>query len=362
MLYKWVSRFFLCSVVFIAGCMPSYSIEDRAIVHIMGYDYIEDGEIKGTVAIPQYGRSEESTATELYLNTTADSPKNLSMKLEGESSKPLSIGKLEIVLFSEELANNDITDFLDILSRDARIGRGIYMGVVKGDTQELIEGEYSEDETTAKYLNGLIENNYYKNIPQVNLHRFLYAYHAKGMDGYLPILKKENGNIRIDGISFFKGGKLKFSVPFDKTLFFKVIRESTTRGEQRLNYEGGNIYMNHIRSNVSYRIEEDGNNPKISVQVNLRGSISEMENLKQKKKNSPSFVKELEQAYIELFEKESSQLIKKFQEENVDPIGFGMVLDRRSKEFNMDNWKKLYPEAQISVNFDVKIVETGITN
>lgn len=70
---KWKFFVLLCILLLSAGCVPSKSVEENAIVQISGYDRGGDGgRIKGTVSIPQYGKSEKKTAaSELYLTVDA---------------------------------------------------------------------------------------------------------------------------------------------------------------------------------------------------------------------------------------------------------------------------------------------------
>ncbi|GEN53121.1 Ger(x)C family spore germination protein [Halobacillus faecis] len=354
-------KFFLIfiSVLLLTGCLPSKSVEENAIVQIIGYDAGEEKRIRGTVSIPQYGKSEDKqAASELYLTVDADSTKDVEVEIQKQSSKPISIGKLAVTLYSKELAEQDLGDIVDVLSRDPRLSRNMFLGVVDGSAKDLIESGYTQDETTSKHLQGLIENNTRHNFPSTSLHNFLYAYYAEGMDPFLPLLKKQESFVELSGVAFFKKGLLVAEVPDTKIFTFKMLKENFKRGMQDVPFEGGTIMMDNIGSNVDYSIAGSLDNPKFEIKISMKAEVNEMAGVD--RKATPQLAKEMEEKFVEYFNKEADELIQLFKEKKIDPLGLGNFTKTRRGDFDLSKWEENYSDLEVDVNVDVEITEYGI--
>ncbi|WLD91642.1 Ger(x)C family spore germination protein [Alkalihalobacillus sp. AL-G] len=352
---------FFGSLIMLTSCVPNYSVEDAAMISAAGYDYVEEDKIKGTVSIPQFGRQETGgTMQEKKLTASANTVREVHARLQSKSSKPLVIGKLSVSMYSEELARKDLADVIDNLGRDARIGRNIFLVIVDGSTEQFLQKRYSQTETTAKYLTGIIKHNNESNFPTTNLHEYLYAYYAEGMDGFLPIMKTAKDHAKITGIAFFKKGRLVYTIPYSKSFNFKIMNENFSQGIQDIEFKDRHVVMENIGSTVKYHVKGNHQTPKFLIDIHLTGIINEVSSLK--KQQGPKVVKKMEKAFEQFYKEQCSLMVKEFQEYNVDPLGLGNVLKSRIRNFDNKKWKQQYPNAQIDVKVNVEIVETGISS
>jgi spore germination protein len=53
-------------------------------------------------------------------------------------------------------------------------------------------------------------------------------------------------------------------------------------------------------------------------------------------------------------------MIKRFQREGIDPLGLGDQAKSQNRRWNEQQWKDNYPHAEVHVNIDTQIKETGI--
>ncbi|WP_281974289.1 Ger(x)C family spore germination protein [Halobacillus litoralis] len=343
----------------LVGCMPNQSVEENAIIEIAGYDRGEEEKIEGTVSIPQYGRDEKKTsASELYLSVRADSVKDVEKEIQKQSSKPITIGKLAVTLYSEELAEEDISDIIDVLSRDPRLSRNMYIGIAEGEAKSLIEGGYTQDETTSKYLQGLIENNMHFNFPKTSLHDYLYAYYAEGMDGYLPILSRKNDYVELSGIGFLNNGKLVRKIPDSDVFVFKMMKENFKKGMQDLDFKEGTILMDNIGSHVEYRLKGTTDQPEFEIDVKMKAVVNEMVGIHQD--INEGLAKEMEETFKDYYQKKANEMIQMFKEEKIDPLGLGHFAKSRRESFDLKKWEDAYPELPVNVKISVDITEYGI--
>ncbi|GGC98569.1 germination protein [Thalassobacillus devorans] len=345
--------------ILLTGCLPHESVEEVALVNLAGVDYVDEEYKKGTVAIHHYGRTKEEIPSEQYLSYTAKSLKEIASGLESKSPRPIRMGKLSFSLYGEELARNDLSDSIDMLARDPHIGRDVYLGIVAGDTQELMEKKYSENETTARYLIGLMEQNEKNNFPTTNLHRFLFAYYGKGMDGFLPYLKSEGDEVKIAGVALFKEALMVDVIPFTDVFTFKMLIENFNQGVQAIEFKDKNVVMENIGSRVKYKLEGNNNKPKFIININITGIVSEISDVGslEAKTLTPEFEKE----FSKYFERNGKKMLAKFQEGKIDPLGLGKILKNRRGNFDKKVWEQQYPTVPIELNIKVNIVESGIS-
>ncbi|MFD2923341.1 Ger(x)C family spore germination protein [Halobacillus naozhouensis] len=360
MKYKWLCPSIIACLMLLTSCMPNVSVEDAAIVQIAGYDFVDKDQIKGTFAVAQYTKSEQKTsANEVYLSTTANTVKNIHAKLQRQSSRPISTGKLTIALYDKELAKDGMSKFIDSLSRDPRIGRDILLAIVDGSTEEMVKMKYEQNNTTASYMKGMIEHNMYSNFPNTNLHNYLHAYFGQGIDGFLPYLEKIKDHIKLKGIAFLKDGRLAHTIPYSKSLFFKMMKEEVREGVQEMNFQGEGVMMESISSDVEIHIKGETENPEFLVKLNVRGIVNEVSNLSHS--STPPLVEKIEKEFTKFFNEQCTALVHEFQEQNIDPIGFGNALKNRRRNVDMKKWQEQYPEVPIEVEIQLEITETGIS-
>ncbi|MFG6115466.1 Ger(x)C family spore germination protein [Halobacillus sp. MO56] len=349
----------ISGILFLSGCLPYRSVEEVALVNLSGCDYVNDESTKCTVAIPHYGRSKEQVPTEQFLSFQANTMKEIISGLESKSPRPIRMGKLTVSLYGEELARKDMSGVIDMLARDPHIGRDVRLGIVRGETKELIKTKYSENQTNADYLIGLMEQNERILFPTTNLHNFLYSYYAMGMDGYLPYLLLEEGEVKMDGLALFRGGKVVDQLPFEDVFTFKMMVEDFNQGVQGIEVEGKGVAFDNIGSKVKYQVKGDKSNPKFIISVNMKGVLSEISDIKTFE--TQAHVKKVEKALKSFFESKSERMIAQFKEKNIDPLGLGHLLKNRKGKITYEEWVELYPEVPVEVKVNVDIIETGIS-
>ncbi|MBM7553612.1 Ger(x)C family spore germination protein [Thalassobacillus pellis] len=353
--------FIVSFMLILSGCAYSYSVEDRNIIQIAGYDYVDEDRIKATVSIPQFGRGEKKgTSTELTKSAVGKSVKEVHEGIQRKLSKPISIGKLELSIYGEELARNGLEEIIDVLSREPEIGRNILLAIADGKASDIIETQYSKREDTAKFVTGMIkQNTMHSNFPDTNLHKFLFAFYAQGMDAYLPLVKSEGDDVKLEGIAFFKAGKFVHTVPFDKSFIFKSLVQNFKKGTKGIDFKGEHVVLENIGSQVTYRVEGTRTNPVFKINIKMNGFVNEVENIHLKLKGK--VVQDIEKEFEKHLKRESEAMISKFQEIGIDPLGLGNELKNRRGKFSKREWKEMYPRIPIKIKVDAEIIESGIS-
>ncbi|MCD5322187.1 MULTISPECIES: Ger(x)C family spore germination protein [Pontibacillus] len=368
---KKISMLLLSSFLFINGCSEKSIIEDIQIVQTMGYDYVDEESIQGTAALSVYGQSEaESTVKNVSISTTAHSVNDMKNKLQETSSQPIRNGKIETILYNKKLAERGVYEFIDYFSRDSSIGRNVQLLIVDGNAESLLSASYEIAPTVSMYLRDLIKQNLEQNLPTVNFHEFLYSYYGEGMDPFMPLVQKENGEINLSGLALFEDDRLVDQIGMDDLFIFKMLYESVQNGIYEFTIqEGGEsssepnsnyIVTEAIGSNVHYEITDATDAPEITIHVKLEGKINEAVSLK-KKENSRRLIDHVETHMEEELQEKGLQLLQRIQEKKIDPLRIGDRTRAVTRGWKEEDWKKIYPKATFNLNIDVHITQTGIS-
>ncbi len=337
------------------GCVSTEVIDEVPVVFIAGYDKGTDDQIKGTISLQRFKPNQEvETRT---FQAEARTAKGLRNHLSGVP-KPITIGKMAVILFGEEEAEHGVLRVLDSFLRDPASGRLTYVGVVEGSAGDLIKEEFQYLQGIGPFLQILIRQSIeYGNMPQNNLHLFDYKYYGKGMDPYMPLLKKTKNEIEITGLALFKGEKMVGKLDLEEMFMFALINKKHKSGLFEISLSDQNyVSLHQVKSDVTYKIRNGNTSPKVQIELDIKANIAQYTGDKLDERIKNKIAKEFE----EKIEKDSQKLMKKFQDLKIDPLALGDRARSQTRQFDFSNWKNHYPDLNISVKADVAILESGI--
>lgn len=344
----------LAAVITLSGCVEKEIIDDVNIEMGVGYDLVEDDKIEGTVMIPIF--NPDKKIGNFTYSATATSSRDLIQEIQRKSAQPLVTGSLEIALFGEGIAKKGIREFTDAFERDASIGARVYFAVADESAKRILSGTYG-NRGNAVHLSQLIEHNMEtRNLPITNMHLYLFDLYQEGKDPYLPILKKvEPEIIDIVGIALFKDDKLMSELPPDKMFFFKLLTDKFSEGSFKLDVGKEIVVIKDLDS--KHKIKLTKRDPySITVEIKIKGLIREYTG----RIVTPEIIKKIEKEFEAQVNKEASAMIKDFQEQGIDPVGFGEFIKSKTRGFDFKRWEDEYKNLTVNVKTDMIITEVGI--
>jgi spore germination protein len=341
----------------LTGCLEKEILDDVNIVTAVGYDLENTDQLTGTVVIPVYKPDAPFESEIIEATSTSEVSKDILTQLQRKSSDPLVLGKISVVIYSEEIAKKGITNLVDTLQRDASIGSRIYLTVGRDNANSILQGEFGNRET-GTYLSNLIKHNIEsRDIPKTNLHIFLYDLFAQDSDPFLPILKKgEDKAVEIDGLALFKGDKMVSEIDNRKLIFFKLIADKYTEGSYALELpKKEQVAIKTISSDR--KIEVNKKDPsKLKIKVKISGFVQQYTG----KIITPKLKEEMEKAFEKVIEKESKQMIDEFKLLDIDPLGLESLIASHIRGFSKKDWDETYPKLSVDIIAEVQINETGV--
>jgi spore germination protein len=352
----------LLLVCLLTGCVEPEILDDLNIETAKGYDVAGENLIKGTALYPRY--LADKKIENVTLTAEAASTREVLNLLEKKSEQPLVRGSLESVLISEEMAREGMLHIADSLQRDASVGARVLLLVSDGEAGEILEGDYGI-KGTSDYISNLINHNIKRgDLAKSNLHLFLFMYYQKGQTTYLPIIKKiDDTTLGLEGIALFKEDKMIDRIPKEEMFFFKLLADKYSEGDQvvKLTDEGDTL-ENKVEASVTslqstHKVKVEETDPvTIKVEISLEGIIKEYTG----KSLTPPKIKKIQKKMEKDIEVHALKMLKKFQKQGIDPMGFGQRQKHRVRHFDFEEWEnETYPEAIMKVNANVEILESG---
>lgn len=351
-----VSVVILIILTITLGSLEKEIIDEINIVTAIGFDKAEGGKIRGTCVIPVF-KADDSVENEQFIEESYLAKEVINV-LQKKSADPLVTGGIKAAIYSKELAEEGINEYVDALQRDASVGSRMYLGIIDGEASEVLKKDLG-NLGTGNYIATLIEHNIdRRDLPNTILHSFMFRYFAQGMDPFLPILILDGNKVRMTGIGIFKEDKLVDKVSEGDMFFFKSLVENFGAGSYTLNLKGSDEYaaIKRIESKRTITVDESGESPKVTITVYLKGMLSEFSGRKADQPVVDKIIKEME----EKIEERSLEMILNFKEKETDPIGIGFAAENAIRDFDPTKWKKGYKDINVNVEAEVKLIETGV--
>jgi spore germination protein len=216
-----------------------------------------------------------------------------------------------------------------------------------------------KNENVSLHVQELLEQNMKIGLlPPTNLQSFLFQLFQIGQDPYLPLIKKENDNIRITGMAIFKDDQFVTSISMEDLFIFKVLVDKNRTGlRQFLLDNRDKVVLETLHSNAKYKVKMVHGRPEFTVNLKMRTKLHEYAPSEKKRQ---SFDKKKYQKQVEQdIEKSALSVVSQFQKHKVDPLGLGAKYKEHFRGFNEKQWNEDYPSVKVHVNAYVEIVQTG---
>lgn len=350
-----------CLIILLTGCelLPTNIINDLNIIQGYGYDLTKNNELKGTYLYPVYKGGDEPPTIEKVTGigeTSKQARADANMKIR----HPLVSGQIRLLLLSRSLSEKGIHPVLDTINRDPAIGTLVQLAIVDGQTEDVLTMKSKEKENMALYIREmLVQNMENGQLPKTDFNTFMYQHFQKGLDPYLPVLKKDKNDIVISSVGIFKDDQLKTEILKEDFFIFKCLVDNFNQGihQFKLN-DGEKVVIDNIQSSHKYKVKTENGEPTFTIHLKIVARIQEYSGtVHTSLANLTSiYSKDIE----EQLEADGINIINKFKENDLDPLGFGSKFEAHYRNFNEKKWKEQYPDTKIKLNVKVKINHTGI--
>ncbi|MDP4147245.1 MAG: Ger(x)C family spore germination protein [Bacillota bacterium] len=279
--------FILCCIciLLLTGCWDQKIYERTGFILQMGIETGKDKKILVVYALPVIG-IEKTNLPELNIE-------EINVLRQGReearksSPKIIEAGKLQQILFSDELAEKGIHEMLEIFHRDPVDAILPYVVIVEGSPRSLIEmsAAYKNKPLPSMYVNQLLTNN--KNISNINDATIAYfdtCYYAKGLDPFCPMIKSGPKDVKISGSALFSGDKMVGKISTHQTTLLIALTNKLKSATyifpspnsveiQDPLKEGMIVMIKKSKSKIEVKMQ--GKQPVVNVMLSLKVNLDE---------------------------------------------------------------------------------------
>ncbi|SEM86905.1 germination protein, Ger(x)C family [Terribacillus saccharophilus] len=358
-------------LVMLCGCWDARPMKDVQLGILAAYD-IDHGRYKNSILIPNIQKSgsgpTQPSPAFIYSangNTPSEARKNLDNKLRNTYGP----SQLDVVLFSEKLAKQNIYPYLDAFYRDPRMHLDAVLGLVRGDAAKLISTAPKSEVEKSEYVEGILESLVNTTeLEEVNVDTINKYIYESGIDFVTPILKKteKNDEVSYEGMAIFSDNKysgvdipprlctlslLMRGIKGDRALITAKIRDNESQNPK--NYT--TIFVEKLKA--SMKVRPNGKNIHVYFNTKLIVDIEEYPADDFTLDDIPKVKKELEESLTH----QAEEIFELTKEANGDIFGVGRTLHAFHNDiWKQLNWKEDFRKVQMHADIEVKVRTRGI--
>jgi Ger(x)C family germination protein len=359
---------FCAGSFFLSGCNDKTNIEDITMTLMLGIDLNENNELIIYSSNPVFDK-EVSDKNEEY-SVNASSLREGRGELDSLLAGTISKGKMQVLLIGKKvLQSENWFELLDTLYRDSFSSINCKVLIVEESVADVIYSSPSDKIRLPLHMAKLVETGDKRHITrETTLHNVQSDHYSKTKTGSIPRITYKDNTINLSGFTLlnhkdmhvsdidqYEGELLqllsntKLDQLFLTTTFSK---ENTTPFQTKLlSYNVGDIKR---KVKVTYENEQFVFKTDYSLAVYIKEALN-----KNPYKGKEKIEKELEEKLTADFTK----LVISFQENAIDPIGFGeyaRAFHYKHWEKVSDNWGEAFGESNINFDVDVTIKDEGL--
>ncbi|QGM30565.1 Ger(x)C family spore germination protein [Psychrobacillus sp. FSL K6-2843] len=362
---------FLC--IILVGCAETNILDRIGLTTLVGYDIGSEEENIKTTAVIREVSPEFQSNVEVVTAEEATS-KGARVKTNRKLSKKIMVGQMRVILFSEEIAKDDIHYFIDAHLENASVSNGVYMAVVEGPMSSLLEYKYENIEDIGQHIYRLLEQNIESEyMISSTLHVIARDYYSAGRNIVMPIIKRDQEFVEISGIALFKDGNMSGRLSAEDSFFVKIIRD---------NYKHGNFQTKLKEEDISPSLMKNpfdeiplafdtvktdrklklvnSTTPEFDLNITIKGRLLELRS--DIDVGNPKIVDELEKGISNNLKREISRVISIGQKYESDVFGFGESYRSsvRNSKLTNEKWHELFKTMKVNVKVDFELVRNGV--
>ena len=375
----------LCILPFLlTGCWNYRELNEIAITTALAVDKTDEG-YKVSILIANAKNSQvsskEGESQTIVYSEEGKSITEAIKRINLKSPKQVYIGHLNVIVVSEEIAQEKMENVIDYFLREPESVKRSFLIIAKDvDASDVIE--------ILSPLESFPAQNIYSNIkmssesqalsPSITYSKFVENVLKIGTNPTLPTItivgdiedgKKEeslqqstpDATIKLDKLAIFKGKNLLGYASEDESRGINIINNkvNTTTSTFKYGVEYISIALEEIK--VTKNIDFIDNEPIINIKYKSLGALREISDIKNL--GDPQVIKNIE--------KETENAVKTLMQKGInaaqnifksDIFGFGNMIYKKNPDYflNITDWDNGYfPNLKINIDVDVELKTKG---
>ncbi|WP_078546931.1 Ger(x)C family spore germination protein [Litchfieldia alkalitelluris] len=351
-------------ILLLVGC-GFKDIDKRFFVVSIGIDKPENDNFKYNVllklAIPE-AEPKMGAKKFILISEEANSITEAVRIMKSRVDKELDFGHAKTIVLGEELFEKDIKETMDWFVRRRDIQNVAWVTLGSPTAKAVLELKPDSERLPSNALllafgDQGTETPY---ITSVFLFKFIRDLNESGINPVLPIVEMGKEKLfMINRLVILEEGKEKLRLNKDETKTFNILDKGYDKTDILVDEEDEKFLISVQSLSSNFKVDvKNQDEPSLQINIKLSGIVEESQNMIDLKT-----LNRYEKLVSKASTKRVKDLILKFQEEKVDPLGFGLryrATHSGEESAKYKKWLELYPKLQINVNVEAKIEGTGI--
>jgi spore germination protein len=213
-------------------------------------------------------------------------------------------------------------------------------------------------------------------IPSTTMHEFFRAYYDHGIDPQLPYIVRKGDEIQIKGVALFQGDRYVGWISPKEAFLIKLIHGKFRIGSYETAVPA-EVFGKHVQHEKNKKKEVQlvfdtitsksrirltkASPAHFEVSVKLNARILEL--TIPLKVDDPAILSIMERELEKEVEARLQRVVKKMQDMEVDPAGFGVIYrsNRRGMgKMTTNEWRKMFKEATFQFKVNATIIRNGV--
>ena len=379
----------ILSCILLSGCWDKIEIDRRNFISTIaidpGEDISKEKELKSispeepfaerqikrinvTYGFPdmsKLGPGKGGSSEEKYINTQAYSMQDAASEAMAKSSRNIYLGHSKLLILSSDLlAHKDaFKEVVDYLQRNPDINRTMQVIVTDGKAEECLKFKPETENSTQYYISGLMDNSERSSrILNIDLNEFLILLSENG-NALLPriTLEKEKKELILSGAAIIKDYELKGNFTALELMDIQLLSGKFNIGKKVIYMEGHPVDYMIDGYDRKIKIDQEGDNLAINIDINLEGQLSEYS--VDKRVLDKNQLQVLQDAFNKSISVECEKILETAKEEfEIDPFGIREHIEKFSPSlWNKieKDWKEKYKGASVNVTVKTEIRRVG---
>ena len=354
----------LLSIILQTGCAFK-DIDKRVFVVAIGIDPSEDNEEKFKITLKislPVGSIKDSQVPHFsYISHDAETIGESIRMMETHVDKVLEFGHTKLIIINEKLLSEEIGEFMDYFTRRGDIQLIAYVATARPSAEKILKTEVATEAPASIALFNMFDENGTESpyIITTFLFEFRRDFHGKGINTILPLIETNNDDTElvINKSLIVKNLGKPLELSSAETKEFNSLSNGKSGFDYKVEKDDLTLILNANSIKMNYKIVTDKKKaPRIDMKVKMAGIVGES-NKELHLKN----LDEYDEIAIKEYHEKITKLLKKLQENEVDPFGFGLRYraTRLNDKNTYSDWEKIYPTIDFKVSVDVKLKSTG---
>lgn len=382
----------------ISGCgFDSREIDHRSMIVGMALDKGEDDQLEVSFQFPVLGGGGKQDTSPRQKDFEVITSTNQTLleaiaDLEAKSPRVLFFGHLKTVIISEEIARDNLEEFLDVLDRHPQIGNNVYLLIVENQSaKSLIEKETPLVTLPALYLDIFFKaDQKLTRTKDIKVFEYIRDSYSVSQATFLPLGRLAGEEVDIKDYAVIKNHRMLGIVRDKDVSYARLLREesisdlrfSTSIAQDELtNYRDNHdpnqqqneaevnaeqkenkqeITIDFTRTNLKLKKRYNKTNPvEFNITVTGKGEMRGKNN--EDAFTTDDFLQLIEQSVEKDIKDNLEKVIKQHQELNAEPFLLGQyIFATDAAYFDTLEWNERgWQEANFNITVDFTLINTG---